>query len=84
MTTVHTNDIEMEKAMKRIMVWDYEATGDLAPWDYDENTITGSGKADVQAFIVETGWNVPAQADPQGFNAAFIDWYKTALAAMAR
>ena len=76
--SIHMNDIEREKALEEIMQWDYEATGDLAPWDYDDEAAkTGSAKEDMEAFVVETGWRGSAKDNPKGFESAFAEWHRS-------
>jgi len=78
---MYANDAIREAAIEQILTWDYEKMNDLAPWDYDENTITGSGRGDAEAFVIEFGWTKPAAADPKAFEAAFLQWYRMSVEA---
>ncbi|MBK8772872.1 MAG: hypothetical protein IPM06_20915 [Rhizobiales bacterium] len=71
---LHQNDVLMEVAIDRILQWDYKATGDLAPWDYDAGLTGATGREDAVAFVVEYDWKAPAKDDPKGFEIAFDAW----------
>ena len=73
----HTIASQMqESALDNIMQWDYEATGDFAPWDYDDEAAKyANSREDVTAFVIETGWKGAAKDNAQAFDAAFQAWH---------
>lgn len=52
-----------------LLVWNYKAAGDVAPWDYD------GGSEDFARFISVTGWTKPVQENLAEFESAFQTWY---------
>ncbi len=74
-TMLTIGDVKREKAIAEIMQWDYDATGDLAPWDYDSGFLFGSAQKDIEAFVIETGWKGAAKDRPQEFSDSFLAWY---------
>ena len=80
---MYANDAIREAVIQRILAWDYEKMNALAPWDYDENTITGSGRGDAEAFVIEFDWTTPAAADPKAFEESFLQWYRLSLEAQS-
>lgn len=52
-----------------LMVWDYEAAQDIAPWDCD------NGREDFAKFVATTGWSKPVQENLKEFEAAFAEWF---------
>lgn len=69
-------DVKREIALDSIMQWDYEATGDFAPWDYDDTAAKcGTAREDIEAFVIETGRTGAAKDTPKAFNDAFLGWF---------
>jgi len=52
-----------------LMVWDYEAAQDIAPWDCD------GGREDFAKFVATTGWSKPVQENIKEFEATFAEWF---------
>lgn len=64
---------------ENILTWDYETTGDLAPWDYDQGILGGMGIDDARAFVRTFDWTTPVADDPKGFETAFAVWQKISI-----